>query len=173
MHVKKLLLLGLMLALVAPFALATDPNVVDCPICVSPLEITNHFYVNCGDCCLAFEAAAAEAKATGTFYTDTCTIAAEANKNITMKVSMQKLTDATTGLTLPTDFTYRYKQDAGAWSAWVTKWAPLTDDPTLNFLHVNHKGYAWLRFKVSVVRSGLADHFGTYTTSVTVTVSGC
>jgi hypothetical protein len=174
MHVRKLLLCGLILALVAPFALAIVPPPVVCQNSAA-LCITNHFYVECNpDCTITFPDKAAEAKATGTYYTNKCTIAAEANKDLSMRIQLPTDLTAVEGgvtYTLPTDITYQYKQDAGAWSGWITKWAPV--DKTLNFLHVNHKGYVWLQYKLSVVRNGLADHFGTYSTSVTITVSGC
>jgi len=173
MHIRKLLVVVLVLGLLAPFALANGKNETTCDYTAS-LCISNHFKVVCGCETLTFPEDAKGAETTGKFYTDPCILSVEANKDVSMHIKMTQLTatvDSKT-YTLPTDFTYRYKQDGLGWSDWFEKWAPF-DCLTLNFAHVNHKGYVWLQFKLSVVRSGLADHFGDYSCGITITVSGC
>jgi len=175
MHIRKLLVVGLVLGLLAPFALvevlAEEGNETVCS-CSAGVCIPNEFKVDCGCTTLSFPKEASDPRARAKYYTDPCTLYVEANKDVSMHIVVTQLEDSETGNKLPTDFRYRSKQDGLAWSDWVEKWAPI-NCLTLNFDHATHKGYVWLEFRLSVVRSGLADHFGTYSSAITITVSGC
>lgn len=160
-----------LMTLLAPFAVADSTK------CPDTLEITltNHFDVTCCPGCLVMDASASDPGATSTYYTNLCEIYVEANKDIHIRIQLPEWTDAVSGDTMPADVTYKYKYTAGgSYVGKTTEWTPPDIDTTLDWIHdTDHSGYLWFAYKLSVDRSGFGDHHGTYSTTLTITASGC
>ena len=182
---KHILLIGALLCLVVVTASAATINDT---VTVEDVTIGMHWGIDVtyeGAAPLEFKQgtnpdAPTEPHASGDYYTQWAYVDVDCNHDVDITLEVTQLTDTSGTYTLKTDVQYKYRKINldGTWTAWTLVgpvWMPPTSSPysrTWSFTHGSgFYGYFELELRMSVHRNGVADHSGTYSSTITVTLS--